>query len=207
MAKAKRRTYAVALLKGGAGKTTTAVMLAEAAAEAGSPTLLVDADAQATASALAWNELAVELDERLRADVVAIPTRDLNRRISTVSKAFERVVIDTPPAHPDVVTAAMEAADVVVVPTLAAVMDLQRAQATALAAQELGKPAVVVLVRTRPVKATETAREALEEAGFAVATTEIPQREALAAAYGLRPRGMPLGLYQTLYAEIEEALS
>lgn len=201
------RTYAVALLKGGAGKTTTAVMLAEAAVEAGSATLLVDADAQATASAMAWSESALEIDEGLRSTVVAMPTRDLPRRIPTVANGFERVVIDTPPGHPDIVQAALEAADVVVVPTLAAVMDLQRAVATVQAAVELGKPAVVVLVRTRPVKATESAREALEEAGLAVANTQIPQREALAAAYGLRPKGQPLGMYQTLYAEIEEALT
>jgi len=199
--------WAITLLKGGAGKTTTSVFLSEAAASRGSSALLVDADPQATASAMAWSELAHEAGDPLRSTVVSLPTRDLRRRVATVSAGVDRVFIDTPPGHPEIVAAAIDAADLVVVPTLAAVMDIGRAHATVQAAHEAGKPAVVVLVRTRPVKAVEAAREALAEAGVPLAVTEIPQREVIAAAYGTRPKGAALRWYEELFGEIEKAMS
>lgn len=198
-------TYAVTLLKGGAGKTTTAVMLGEAAAERGWPTLVVDADPQMTASAAAWAELAQEDGgEGLRSTVIALASRDLARRLPTLAAGVKRVVVDTPPGRTDLVEAAIEAADLVVVPTAAAAMDVSRAVTTVEVASEMGKPAVVVLVRTRPVKATQEARETLVELGVTVAETEVPLRETLAAAYGTRPRGRALSIYEELLSELED---
>ena len=54
--------------KGGTAKTTTAVLLAEAAAANGQDAMVIDLDAQQSGGALAWAEHAAE-DEPLRSPV------------------------------------------------------------------------------------------------------------------------------------------
>ena len=86
----------VAALKGGVGKTTTAVYLAAVAACSRRSVSLVDADPQA--SAADWIENSP--DERLqKVNVIEAPTDRL------LAKALDRVgdddfaVVDTPPGH------------------------------------------------------------------------------------------------------------
>ena len=107
----------VANVKGGVGKTTTAVYLAAAAAERGDgPVLLVDADRQA--SSAEW------LEERPveGVDVVEAPSE------RTLAKAVSRrdglSVVDGPPGDTRLLGAAAAAADVVVIPTRAAGVEI-----------------------------------------------------------------------------------
>ena len=78
-------SLALANLKPGTGKTTSAVWLAHVFAQAGNSVLLVDADP--SGSALEWSDLAA-MDPHLAAPaavfpfrIVALPSRELHRRL------------------------------------------------------------------------------------------------------------------------------
>ena len=116
----------VAALKGGVGKTTTAVYLAAVASANRRAVTVVDADPQA--SSADWLESTE--DERLqKVDVVEAPTDRL------LLKALGRVpdddvaIVDTPPGHERLLAKAMERASGVVVPTRVGGVETPRANA------------------------------------------------------------------------------
>jgi chromosome partitioning protein len=114
---------AVSNVKGGVGKTTTAVYLAAAAAQRGhNPVVLVDADRQA--SSAEWLE-GRPFDG---VEVVEAPSE------RTLTKAIARrrgvSVVDTPPGDARLLQAAVNAADVVVVPTRAGGVEFSPVMAT-----------------------------------------------------------------------------
>ena len=86
-------------------------------------------------------------------------------------------------------------------------MDLDRVRATLDVAGESGCPAAVLLTRARAnTRALAAAREALEEAELPLIEAVVPQREAIAGAYGARPVGLALDLYADVLTELEAAL-
>jgi len=116
----------VAALKGGVGKTTTAVYLAALAAVSRRPTTLVDADPQA--SAADWLENST--DESLeRVTLVEAPTDRLLLKVLDQIEANEVAVIDTPPGHERLLAKAIERADVVVIPTRVGGVETPRVEA------------------------------------------------------------------------------
>jgi chromosome partitioning protein len=192
----------VAALKGGVGKTTVAVGLAEAAASEHGSALLVDADPQA--SAMRWSDTASEEGAGLRAVTVALPTRDLRRRLSGIGGGYPVVVVDTPPGQLPIVSSAVDLADVVVVPSQTSWSDLDRLDGTLDLAREARVPAMVVLNRVRAgTRSLDEATASLEEARVWLAKTALPQREAIAATYGRRPGSALVSLTRDLVAEIE----
>jgi chromosome partitioning protein len=131
----------VSNVKGGVGKTTTAVYLAGAAAEwARDAVYLIDADRQA--STAEWFESrpihGVEL--------VEAPSE------RTVAKAMEKgegiVVVDTPPGDERIVRAALTRADALVIPTRAGGVEPTRVVAT-LEMTPANIPAGVVICSAR----------------------------------------------------------
>ena len=103
-----------AAIKGGVGKTTTSVYLAAVAGNGGRPVTLVDADPQA--SAAEWVEEAT--DEQLqRLTVVEAPTERLLTKALDKAPDGGVVIVDTPPAHRDMLGKALDRASAVVIPT------------------------------------------------------------------------------------------
>jgi chromosome partitioning protein len=114
---------AVANVKGGVGKTTTAVYLAAAAADRrNGSVVLVDADRQA--SSAEW------LEER-PIDGVSVVEAPSERMLTRAMGRMDAVVIvDTPPGDHRLLGAAIASADAVVVPTRAGGVELSPALQT-----------------------------------------------------------------------------
>jgi chromosome partitioning protein len=91
-------SLALANLKPGTGKTTSAVWLAHVFAQAGNSVLLVDADP--AGSALEWSDLAAMYPglplqgARFPFRIVALPSRELHRRVPEIARADDVVIID-----------------------------------------------------------------------------------------------------------------
>lgn len=202
-------------LKGGSGKTSTAVPLAAEAARRG-PTALLDLDP--TPSASQWVDAAEMTGEHLVAE--RLDPRDLNSTLRQVrrSGAVEYVVIDTPPVARDVCMQAAGVADLVVLPVHIGSGDLAQVVQT-LDLMELprkgnaGLPIVIVLNHAGTMPAlTRDTREAIEgdataqEFGVRVAETTIPYLKLYAAAKGAKYNPVKMWHFGKLWNELEALL-
>src|SRR5947209_19459401 len=105
-------------LKGGVGKTTTAVYLAAVAAAKGYEVLLIDADRQA--STAEW------LEERPIEGVTVVEAPSERTLARAMNKEDGLRVVDTPPGDERLVQSAINAADAVVIPTRAGGREFSR---------------------------------------------------------------------------------
>jgi chromosome partitioning protein len=182
---------AVVGFKGGAGKTTVAVALAEAGATTG-PTLLVDTDAQGSASD--WAELADKAGDSLSSDVLTLPvakgSRTLADQLGNIAlNQWKTVVIDTAPGEAEATAQAIDLADVAIVPLRPTLADMSRLWPVLDSVKDGGRPALVVLTQTRAgTRSLESTIAFLQTIdGVTLARTSFPFREAIAANYGRPP--------------------
>ncbi len=111
--------------KGGVGKTTLAVNVADAIARRGKRVLLVDADPQG--SALDWAAAREEFHDEasdVLFPVVGLPTNFIHKELPALSKGFDCVVIDGPPRVNSVAGSAIMASDLVLIPVQPSPYDL-----------------------------------------------------------------------------------
>ena len=167
----------VSALKGGVGKTTTAVYLAALAAAGRRDVTLVDSDPQA--SAAEWVEGSDD-EAFARVTVVEAPTDRL------LTKALERVeddevaVVDTPPGHERLLGKALDMASVAVVPTRVGGVETTRAEAV-FELIPRGVPAGLVIASARTyTRDYQDAVAAWAEWGVPV-WASVPERVSIAA--------------------------
>jgi chromosome partitioning protein len=190
-------SIALANLKPGTGKTTSAVWLAHVFARAGNSVLLVDADP--SGSALEWSDLAamdpgIAPQEAFPFRIVALPSRELHRRLPEIARDDDVVIIDTPQLedHAGIARSALRYADEIVIPCAPTPIEVNR---TTPVRDEI---ADVREMRVTPVRSaillnrclarahsTADARQALEALGYDVLATAVPRLEVYAQSFGL----------------------
>ena len=171
-------TVAILSQKGGVGKTTLAINLSVASELAGRAALIVDLDPQA--SAAAW----ADSREATAPVVVSAQAARLAEVLMTARENDAALcLIDTAPHAESPALAAARAADFVLVPCRASIIDLRAVTSSHTIAQLAGTPAAAVLsgVPARGSLARE-AQIALEAHGFPVAPCRIGHRTAFVHA-------------------------
>jgi chromosome partitioning protein len=191
-------SLALANLKPGTGKTTSAVWLAHVLAQAGNSVLLVDADP--SGSALEWSDLAA-MDPHLVSPeaafpfrIVALPSRELHRRLPEIARDHDVVIIDTPQLedHAAIARSALRYADEIVIPCAPTPIEINRTTPVRDEITETGalrdKPARSAILLNRCITrahSTAYAREALKDLGYDVLATAVPRLEVYAQSFGL----------------------
>jgi chromosome partitioning protein len=191
-------SLALANLKPGTGKTTSAVWLAHVFAQAGNSVLLVDADP--SGSALEWSDLAA-MYPRLAPPqaafpfrIVALPSRELHRRVPEIARADDVVIIDTPQLedHAGIARSALRYADEILIPCAPSPIEINRTtpvrdEITEIAAVR-DTPARSAVLLNRCISrahSTADARGALEGLGYNVLATAVPRLEVYAQSFGM----------------------
>lgn len=197
-------TLALIALKGGVGKTTTAVYLAEAGVQRFGSARLIDADPHG--GALAWADSGGEGEPILDSAVVGLPTPDIARRLRQLGVS-PFTVIDTGAGRPDISLAALGAADVAIVPITPTVLDALQLGATLDLAAKSATPAAVLITRARAnTVALRELRAVLEDQELPVLRTVIPDRQGLARAAGARLDQRYIDLHTDVLDEIIDAI-
>lgn len=110
---------ALANQKGGVGKTTLSLNLAQGLCLRGKSVLVVDADPQA--SALEWAE---QRTKPCAFSVVGLPHKKIHHELEKIKKSFDVIVIDCPPRVSNITRSAIIASDLIVVPVTPSPYDL-----------------------------------------------------------------------------------
>ena len=164
------KIIAIAMQKGGVGKSTLSRSLAVAGSKVGYNVLVLDMDAQQSLS-----QWATRRDEQLPA-VKFVTEIDLPKMLERAERAgCDLVIIDTPPARSTEAPAAIEEADFVIVPCTPDIEAYEQLPRTARLARMTGKSAAAVLTMVHPNSLTEekVARELFATIGIPMAEVVV----------------------------------
>ena len=207
-------SLALANLKPGTGKTTSAVWLAHVFTQVGNRVLLVDADP--SGSALEWSDLAA-LDPRVSPReafpfrLVALPSRELHRRLPEIARDDDVVIIDTPQIedHAAIARSALRYADEIVIPCAPTPIEINRttpvrdeiAEVESLRDQA---PRSAILLNRCITRAHSTAdaRQALQGLGFDVLATAVPRLETYAQSFGMAVPDVGLDVWRQVARDL-----
>jgi chromosome partitioning protein len=209
-------SIALANLKPGTGKTTSAVWLAHVFAAAGNSVLLVDADP--SGSALEWSDLAA-MDPRLAPQeafpfrIVALPSRELHRRLPEIARNDDVVIIDTPQLedHASIARSALRYADEILIPCAPNPIEINRTTPVRDEIAEVGEirdqPARSSVLLNRCIARAHSvgdAREALVDLGYDVLRTAVPRLEVYAQSFGMPIRQAGCDVWSKVAQELIE---
>lgn len=177
------KTLALLARKGGAGKTTLAVHLAVIAAQSGKRTLLVDTDPQRSTAAW-WRSRPAEMPELVECEASRLPMV----LEAAAADGIELAVVDTRPSVEADTGLVARLADLVLIPTRPAILDLRAIAETARVVRAAGSPTAIVLNAVPPSRGaiesavTTEARNALAAYELPVCRVAITSRAALSHA-------------------------
>jgi chromosome partitioning protein len=209
-------SLALANLKPGTGKTTSAVWLAHVFAQAGNTVLLVDADP--SGSALEWSDLAAMApamppQAAFPFRVVALPSRELHRRVPEIARADDVVIIDAPQLedHAAIARSALRYADEILIPCAPSPIEINRTSPVRDEIAEVeafrGRPARSAILLNRCIaraNSTADAREALAGLGYDVLGTAVPRLEVYAQSFGMPIRHTGRDLWRQVAHDLIE---
>ncbi len=210
-------SLALANLKPGTGKTTSAVWLAHAFAQAGNSVLLVDADP--SGSALEWSDLAAMYPRLAPAQaafpfrIVALPSRELHRRLPEIARHHDVVIIDTPQIedHAAIARSALRYADEIVIPCAPSPIEISRTSPVrdeiAEVRQVRETPARSAVLLNRCIArahSTADAREALAGLGYDMLATAVPRLEVYAQSFGMPIRQVGCDVWRQVARDLIE---
>lgn len=144
------KTIAIAMQKGGVGKSTLTRSIAVAASKSGLNVLTLDMDAQQSTSQ--WAERRGEQLPLVR----FVTEIELPKVLKQAAEAgCDLIIIDTPPARSTEAPAAVEYADLVLVPCTPDIEAYEQLPRTERLARTTGKPAAAVLTMAQPNSRSE----------------------------------------------------
>lgn len=173
-------------LKGGVGKTTTAMYLATCAHQDGARPIVLDADNER--SAMFW---AREAGEALRFEVIEANPNGLARQARGMAEEGYTVIVDNPPNQRDILWGSAMVADRVVVPVAPTHLDINRLRSTLEMLLDVESTRRVMDTRilfTRWVEREVLAREANELLGsFPVLDARVRNLVTYKKSFGTMP--------------------
>ncbi len=166
--------------KGGVGKTTIALNLADCLSERGRRVLLVDADPQG--SGLQWQSI---VDDNAF-DMVHRPSASLINK--GMARDYDYTIIDAPPAMGDITLAVLAVSDLAIVPVGPSPLDIWSSKETvslfaeAKKSNRRFKAKLLICKKIVGTRVGKEVREALETYGMELFESEISQRIAFVEA-------------------------
>ena len=186
-------------LKGGTGKTTSAIYIAIALMHQGKAVYVLDGDPQG--SATEWAQQAEDTGAPLPFNVVPANARSIAR---VAAADNEWIIIDCPPGESGIIDTAVQVADHVIIPTRPSTIEVNRMWSTTDLAGDT--PITVLMTSVIPnTTSLQELREALAEEGIPTFKIGIPQREAIKKTFGQVPA--KLYGYDTILAELTKGMN